>query len=124
MDDRWRIGRRDLDRRMCFAGRRPADQERHVESFARHLLGHMHHFVQRRRNEPAQADDVRLLVAGRGQNLLTRHHHAQIDDLIVVAAEHDADDVLPDVVNVSLHGRENDPALRLVPAQPFAFLLP
>ena len=33
-------------------------------------------------------------------------------DLVVVAAEHDADDVLADVVDVALHGRHHDLALR------------
>ena len=41
-----------------------------------------------------------------------RHHHAEVDHLVVVAAEHDADDVLADVVHVALDGREHDPAPR------------
>ena len=43
-----------------------------------------------------------------------RHHHAEIDDLVAVAAEHDADDVLADVVHVALDGRQHDLALRAV----------
>ena len=46
-----------------------------------------------------------------GQNLFARHHHAEIDDLVVVAAEHDADDVLADVMDVALDGGQQDPAL-------------
>ena len=45
------------------------------------------------------------------QDLVLRHHHAQIDHLVVVAAEHHADDVLADVVDVALHRRHHDPAL-------------
>ncbi|MGY3107855.1 hypothetical protein ACVWW7_004482 [Bradyrhizobium sp. LM6.9] len=37
-----------------------------------------------------------------------RHHHAEVDDLVIVALEHDADDVLADVVDVALDGREHD----------------
>ena len=39
------------------------------------------------------------------------HHHAEIDDLEVVALEHDADDVLADVVHVALHGGDDDAAV-------------
>ncbi len=53
-----------------------------------------------------------MFVAGRLQNLLTGHHHAQIDDLVVVAAQHDADDVLADVVDVTLDGGHDDGAAR------------
>ena len=45
------------------------------------------------------------------ENLVARHHHAEIDDLVAVAAEHDADDVLADVVDVALDRREDDLAL-------------
>ena len=37
-----------------------------------------------------------------------RHHHAEVDDLEVVALEHDADDVLADVVHVALDGGQQD----------------
>ena len=40
-------------------------------------------------------------------------HDAHVDDLVVVAGEHDADDVLADVVDVALDGGEDDLALRL-----------
>ena len=45
------------------------------------------------------------------ENLVARHHHAEIDDLVAVAAEHDADDVLADVVDVALDRRQDDLAL-------------
>ncbi len=45
------------------------------------------------------------------QDLRRRRHHAEIDDLVIVALEHDADDVLADVVHVALHGRDNDLAM-------------
>ena len=49
----------------------------------------------------------------RVEDLLRRHHDAEIDDLVIVALEHDADDVLADVVDVALHGRHDDPPGRL-----------
>ena len=71
------------------------------------------HLVERRRDEPAQADEVGLLRLGALEDLLARDHDAQVDDLVVVAGEHDADDVLADVVHVALDGGEHDLALRL-----------
>ena len=48
----------------------------------------------------------------RVENLRRGHHHAEVDHLVVVAAEHHADDVLADVVDVPLDRRHDDPALR------------
>ena len=42
------------------------------------------------------------------QDLGRRHHDAEVDDLVVVAGEDDADDVLADVVDVALDGRHQD----------------
>ncbi len=39
-------------------------------------------------------------------------HHAEVDHLEIIAAEHDADDVLADVVHVALDGSEQDLAGR------------
>ena len=43
------------------------------------------------------------------------HHDAQVDDLVVVAAEHDAHDVLADVVDVALDRGHDDLAGRAPP---------
>src|SRR6185437_2308378 len=45
---------------------------------------------------------------GRLENLLARHHHSQIDDLVVVALQDDADDILTDIVDIALHGCDHD----------------
>ena len=42
---------------------------------------------------------------------MLRHHHAEVGDLVAVAAQHDADDVLADVVDVALHGGDHHLAL-------------
>jgi hypothetical protein len=81
-----------------------ADQQRNVEPLALHFGGDMHHLVERGRDQAGQADDVDLLGLGNLEDLGCRHHDAEIDDLEVVALEHDADDVLADVVDVALHG--------------------
>ena len=59
---------------------------------------------------PRQADDVGLRLDRGLQNLLARDHHAEVDDLEVVAPQHDADDVLADVVDVAFDGGDDDGA--------------
>ena len=61
---------------------------------------------------PDKADDVGLLGARRFEDLGRRHHHAEVDHLVIVALEHDADDVLADVVHVALDRRHHDLAVR------------
>jgi hypothetical protein len=70
-------------------------------------LGDVDHLVQRRRDQAGQADHVDVL-ARRFEDLVGRHHHAQVDDLVVVALQHDADDVLADVVHVALDRGHQD----------------
>ena len=49
-----------------------------------------------------------MLVDGGLQDAVGGHHHAEIDDRIVVAAEDDPDDVLADVVDVALDRGHDD----------------
>ena len=51
-----------------------------------------------------------FLLARRLEDLCRRHHDAEVDDLVVVALEDHADDVLADVVDVALDGGEQDAA--------------
>ena len=44
-----------------------------------------------------------------GQDGFIRHHHAQVDDLKAIAAEHDADDILADVVYVAVSCCQHHP---------------
>ena len=76
-----------------------------------HLGGEVDHLVQRRGDQPGEPDDVGVLGHGGVEDLLRRHHDAEVDDLVVVALEDDADDVLADVVDVALDGRHDDLAL-------------
>ncbi len=101
----------DLDRGMDAARRRAADHQRQVEALAFHLGGDMAHFIKRRRDQAGQADDVGLLGLGDFENLRRRHHDAEIDDFVIVALEHDADDVLADVMDVALDGGHHDLAV-------------
>ncbi|BAV52712.1 Uncharacterized protein MLTONO_p0242 (plasmid) [Mesorhizobium loti] len=107
------IARVDLHRRMHATGRRAADQQWNVEALALHLGRHVHHLVERRRDKAGQADDIDLSLARRLQGLGRRHHDAEIHDLVIVAGENDADDVLADVVDIALHRCHQDFSRRL-----------
>ena len=98
----------DLHRGVHAARGRAADQQRQREALALHLGRHVAHLVERRRDQARQPDDVGLLGLRGLQDLRRRHHHAEIDHLVIVALEHDADDVLADVVHVAFHGRHHD----------------
>ena len=97
---------------MRAAGGRTANQQRQLEPLPLHLPRHVHHLVERRRNQPAQTDDVCPYFARALQNPLRENHHAQVDNLVVVAGQHHAHDVFADVVHVALHRREHNLALR------------
>ena len=112
MDDRLLVGGRDLDGRVRAAGRRPADEQRQVESLPLHLAGNVRHLVQARRDEPAQADHVDALLLRLVENLVAGAHHPQIDHVEIVARQHHAHDVLADVVDVALDRGHEDLALR------------
>ena len=88
----------------------PPISKRQVEALALHLGGDGDHLVERRRDQAGEADDVDLLGARDVEDLLARHHDAEVDHLEIVALEHDADDVLADVVDVALDGRHQDAA--------------
>ena len=45
------------------------------------------------------------------ENFFGRHHHAEVDHLIAIAAQHYADDILADVVHVTLDRGHDDAAL-------------
>ena len=62
------------------------------------------------------------MFARRLQDLGIGHHDAEVDDLEVVALEHDADDVLADVVHVALDRGGNDGS-RALGLSAFAFLV-
>jgi len=102
------IVRVDLDGGMDAAGGGAADHQRHVHALAFQLARKEAHFIQRRRDQAGQADDVGALGLGGLDDPGGRHHDAEIDHLEIVTLQHDADDVLADVVDVALDGGEHD----------------
>ena len=111
MDRRRVVLRRDPDGGVHLRRGRAADQERDDQPRTLHLARDVDHLVERRRDQTAQPDQVRVLLAGRFQDPVRRNHHAEIDDLEIVAFQNHAHDVLSDVVDVALDRRHDDPAL-------------
>ena len=107
-----RIFRGDLDRGVLFARGRPTDQQRQLEVASLHLTRHMDHLVKRRRDEAGQPDDVGVLGNRGIQDPVGGDHDAQVDDLVPVAAQHHAHDVLADVMHVALDGGDHHLSLR------------
>ena len=105
------VPRVDLDRRVRPRGRRAADEERDLEALALQPRGEADHLVERGGDQAGEPDEVGVVLLRCLDDLLGRHHDAEVDDLVVVALEDDADDVLADVVDVSLHGRHDDGAV-------------
>ena len=112
VDDRLRVMLRDFHRRMRPAGRRAADEQRRRQPEPFHLARVVHHLIERRGDQAAQADDVHAMFLRLVENLFARAHDSQVDDLEVVAREHHAHDVLADVVDVALDRRHEHLALR------------
>ena len=111
VDHRAIIGRIDPQRGVDLAGGRAADQQRHGQPSALHFFGHGDHFIQRRRDQARQADHVGILLNRGFDDLGPGHHHAQIDHFVAVALQHDADDVLADIVDIALDRGHHDLAL-------------
>ena len=70
--------------------------------------------VERGRDQAGQPDEVGVLLLRRLEDFRRRHHHAEIDDLVIVALEHHADDVLADVVHVPLDRGHDDLAVGIL----------
>ena len=102
---------------MHAAGGGTADQQRDLLQpevlVALHLRGHVLHLLQAGGDEARQADDVRAFDLGLFQDVLARDHHAHVDDLEVVALQDHGDDVLADVMHVTLDRGDHDAALGL-----------
>ncbi len=101
------VRRCNFDGRVAFARRRAADEQRNLQTAALHFAGNVHHFFQRRSDKAAEADDIRLFLDRGFDDLVRRNHNTQVDDLVVVAAQHDSDDILADIVDIALNGGKN-----------------
>ena len=104
------VGRLDLHGGVGLGGGGSPDEEGKREPQALHLPGHVDHLVQGGGDEAAEAHHVGLYLPGLLQDGLGGDHDPQIHHVIAVALEHHPHDVLADVVNVPLHGGQEDGA--------------
>mmetsp|Transcript_72767 Transcript_72767/g.206503 ORF Transcript_72767/g.206503 Transcript_72767/m.206503 type:complete len:333 (+) Transcript_72767:1404-2402(+) len=106
----------ELYRCVTLRGCGTTNHERHRHALLLHLLCHVHHLIERGRNEARETDDIHIILDGPFQDLLAGHHDAHVNHLVVVAAKHYTNDVLPNVVNIALDGGHQHDAvpLRLV----------
>ena len=102
------VGRRDLHRRVATARGRATDEQRHAQAGAAQLCGNIDHLFERGCDEATQPHQVNLLAQRRLHDAVGRNHDAEVDDVVVVAGQHDRHDVLSDVVNIALHRRHQD----------------
>ncbi len=100
--------RTDLYRSMDLARSRATDKKRNIKALPFHLGRDKDHFVEAWRYQPGKPDHIGFQFACLVEDDLRRHHHAEVDHVIIVALKHNADDVLADVVDVTLHRRHDD----------------
>ena len=93
---------------MRLRGRRAANQQRYCKALTLHLFGDVDHLIQRRRDQTRQPDNIRLLLYGGFQDLVARHHHAEVDNLVVITLQHNADNILTDVMHVAFDRGQHD----------------
>ena len=98
-------------RRSCFdvssGQRRASENHRDRDSPLVHDLEVFFHDQRRFHQQPAHADGVRPMFLGGMQHGLDRALDAEVDHPVPVVGEDDVDEVLADVMDVSLDRRED-----------------
>ena len=64
----------------------------------------MHHFIERRRDQSTEPDNIDFLFAGGPQYFICWHHHPEVNNVIIVTCQHDTHNVLADVMHISFDG--------------------
>ena len=113
MDDGAGIERLEFQGGMQGRGGRAADHDRGFQAAAFEFGNGARHFVERGRDESAEADEIGVFTLGGVCDLVGGDHDAEVVDRAVVALEHDRHDVLADVMDIALHrGKHADGAGR------------
>lgn len=96
------------------AGGHDRAPDHHVDPEAAllHEIDRVPHTDHRGGHQRGKPDEIGLVRDGGLDDGFGLHVLAQIHDLKAVVAEHEADDVLADVVNIALNGGDNDDFLR------------
>mmetsp|Transcript_20025 Transcript_20025/g.34459 ORF Transcript_20025/g.34459 Transcript_20025/m.34459 type:complete len:299 (+) Transcript_20025:725-1621(+) len=106
--DHWRfVSRSKLDCSVHLGSGGTADQAWNREAVLLQLGYDIDHFIQRRGNQTGKTHNIRLVLDARLQNLVGRTHNTQVDDSIIVAAQHDGHNILSNVVHIALDRRNH-----------------
>ena len=95
-----------------FRERRAADEQGNLDARRLEILRGHDHLLRGLDEQSRQAEGVRLVGVIRGDEVFRRHFDAEVDHAIAVVAEDDLDEVLADVVDVTLHGGQHHHAAR------------
>ena len=72
----------------------------YISSF--HLSSHMDHLLERGSDKSAKPDHIGFFVYCSINYFVSRHHNAEVDNLVVVTGKHNTNNVLSDVVHITL----------------------
>ena len=81
----------------------PADQQGLCHFPAFHFMRHMHHFVQRRGDESAEADNIRVFLTGSVQDFIRGYHYAEVNNIISITTEYHAHDIFTNIMYVAFN---------------------
>ena len=102
MHDRLVINGSNFDGCVPGTGGGSANQQWNPEPLFFHGSCDCNHFFQRWSDQAAQSNDVGPMTKGFFQNPFAGDHDPKIDDSEVIAAEHHCDNVLADVMHITL----------------------
>ena len=110
---RWSlVSRPDPRHRELLRQRRPAHHQRRVDPCLAQVLACHDHLLRTLHQQPRQPDHVRLVCVKRLDQLLRRHLDPQVHHVIPVVRQDDLHQVLPDIVDIPLHRRQQHLAPR------------
>ena len=77
--------------------------DRYLHASLLHFASHIHHLVERRSDESAQAYGIGIYLFSLGYDEFGRNHHSQVYYLVIVASHYYTHDIFSDIVNVALY---------------------
>jgi len=76
------IFRRNANGGMHAGSGGATNHQRKIQVSLFHFAGYINHFIQRRRDQAAEPDNICFFSDGRFQNFVDRHHHAEINNIV------------------------------------------
>ncbi len=107
--DRPRVCGSDAHGSVHRVGRRPTYEEGDLHPSLFHQGCDARHFLEGGGYQPRKPHHVGFALDCRVEYFFGGHHDAQVDDLVVIAGQDHGDNVLADVVDVALYGRDHHP---------------